>query len=186
MLNKTISKFVFAMLVAASFTVLAKADTVYNYTGNAMACSGGPCPASPVTLTGSVTFANPLNPNLFFSTLPNAAPNSYDFVVTGGSFTSQHFTSGGTFAFVTNGSGVITGWQISFAGFLETAFSQQFGGGGDSYANSTGAAFTYANSNPGTWTVGPPTAPVPEPSSLLMIGTGALGVIGTLKKRYIG
>src|SRR4051812_33646739 len=89
MLNKTILKFVFAMLVAASFTVIAEADTVYNYTGNAMTCTGGPCPANPVTLTGSVTFAQPLNPNLFFSTAPNAAPNSYDFVVTGGSFTSQ-------------------------------------------------------------------------------------------------
>jgi len=172
----------FLLLTAIILCVssLVQADVTYNYTGNAMHCTGGVCPVDPLTLTGSLTLSSALASNLFFGPV---TPTSYTFVVSGTAF-SQQFTQADpgpdSFAFITNGSGVITGWQISFAGTLQTAYSVDFIGGGDSYANSTGAAWTEGNSSPGTWTVG---SPVPEPSSLILLASGAMGLLGVIRRK---
>src|SRR3954470_14867415 len=86
---KTNSKILFFLLVLV-LTSLAHADTIYNYAGNAMACVGA-CPASQLTLNGTMALSSPLAPNLFIGAV---TPTSYDFVVTGGPFPSQHFTQG--------------------------------------------------------------------------------------------
>jgi PEP-CTERM motif len=44
-------------------------------------------------------------------------------------------------------------------------------------------SFTDIDSNPDTLTIST-TATIPEPSSLMLLGTGALGVVGTLRRKY--
>ena len=156
---------------------IAAADVIYTYTGktmNVFACSVGPCPAT-VTLNGSVTFTTALGGNLFFQP---ETPGSYDFTVAG-----QDFKTGlNQFTVSTDASGKIIGWQIGLSGVLVTSASNDaFGSGGDSYNQSFNPVYSAANQTVGSW--GPGVASVPEPCSMLLLGTGALGVLRKKLKR---
>ena len=39
--------------------------------------------------------------------------------------------------------------------------------------------------SPGSWVIGPPSAAVPEPSSLMLLGTGALGCFLPIRKKIL-
>jgi hypothetical protein len=173
----------FVAIAILLFGNLAQADTIYTYTGLPMTCTSmsNACPSPTLTLNGTMRLAAPLAPNMFFGTVN---PTSYDFVVTGGPFTSQHFTEApplpDQFRFITDPMGAITGWQISFTGSLESAASVKFVTSGDSFNDSTGPAFSSSNATPGSWTVG---APVPEPSSMIIFGTGLASLAGMIRRK---
>jgi hypothetical protein len=177
------------------------ADTIYTYTGKSFTTGvNGPVPESPYTtndfVTGSITLANPLASNL---KLELVTPIS--FSLTAGPLTTTDTSTPYSFAlaFSTDASGNIIGWALYTYNYLTPATpdgaifvdahlnSSNVLVGGDSASFNTGTETDPAyvggqSATPGTWTVSN-TSAVPEPSTLFLMGTGAIGVIGSFRRQ---
>jgi hypothetical protein len=131
-----------------------------------------------------------------FSSVAQITPNQFSFSDGPGTFNNlaDYIV---IFKVATDGAGDITSWVIELDDRVSTGLETASlpGQGTDfgwvTYGSGWGAS-TYYGSNSdasGAWAGTPPTDPtpsaVPEPSSLLMIGTGICGLAGAFRKRFI-
>jgi PEP-CTERM motif len=175
------------LLVAAP----SRADTVYTYTGADFTTFDNPSmlPTGVVSLDGSVTLTTSLGDNFSGFVTPEA------FSFSDGPTTITQLNEASqydSFYFVTNSSGAIVGWDVELCAvgpacltpvvYFETVNLTSMGTDDYGfYSNGSGDWGLAVNSGtPGAWT-GPITTP--EPSALLLLGSGLLGLFGVKSRK---
>jgi hypothetical protein len=182
---QTLAFMAFTTLLAAP----SLADTVYTYTGNSFTQAVAPITTSDF-VTASFTVASPLAPNSEFSNQLLGAlpfdPISWDISTAG--YTISNTTPGviDGLSVWTDSQGNIVDWIFgaeaeSVPGQIETDRDGLSSFVGDHY----GTVNPSFNSNdPGVWTISTSTSPtVPEPQSLLLVTTGLLGLLLTVRRK---
>jgi hypothetical protein len=182
----------------------ARADSTYTYTGKPFGFSECfrvvPFCFGNASLDGSVTLASPLGDNLRDVIVE---PESFSFGARTLIVTNLTVTAPSMFAFSTNASGQIVGWDVSITGdarfnglpalvninsYSHTAFNTGEEAADDLSGNSPvlGGAGNLENLNtPGTWTVSTRGTNVPEPASGTLLIAGLVGLAGlALKKAF--
>ena len=193
--------FLSALLLVLPMPLLADTLYTYTYTGNNFnlgshaGVSDLPLPQGPFTssdfVSGYFKVAAPLAPNL-----SQSSPTVLAFDFTNGVSSGVLGTTVYGVTVWTDGSGNITYWQLGFGNSSGTMSSNNYlqmysDGHIGAIQEDQGAAGgykAYVMNDPGTWTEAitssdPP--PVPEPSTLLMLGTGVFGLAGTFRKRSL-
>ena len=175
----------FCALLVLPFPLLA--DTVYTYTGNPFTYIYGSTFTSSDFISGSFTLSSPLGANLAIGTVTPIAFSFSDDVDTITNTTPNTYAD---IAVGTDAAGDITSWYIylwnrnsnaDISSDVSASTQEDAADTGGPARLSTGAVWV-----PGTWSVtstGPAPSPVPEPSTLSLLATGALGLIGTIRRR---
>jgi PEP-CTERM motif len=181
-------------LLALCLAAPAKADSVDTYTGNPYTTvSSGYTTANSITAT--LTFENPLpaDASLAYGFGGLGTPTATDpleaFVITDGAAT-LNLSDGFNIFLVTGSGGQIVAWFVGGCGSPCSStinIDTQFGlpspfatlGVDGSVQGSGGTVLAYNTDDPGKW------SSVPEPSSLLMLGAGILGLAGLSIKKSL-
>lgn len=176
------------LLLAALSSTAALADTIYTYTGNPFTTTevGGIYTSSDF-ISGSFTVATPLAADSPYGAI---TPESFSFSDGIQTFNSLS-TSLAFFGVATDDTGNIVGWYISLSADdhvsnLNTSTGNVIGVADEAKIDQAGTIDrVFVFNDPGTWTTSDPST-VPEPSSLLLLGTGVIGAAGAMRRKLFG
>jgi hypothetical protein len=165
----------FLVIVFAVGVSSAAADTTYTYRGNPFDVFDGTAQCPPTCrISGWFTVPAPFAADS--STI--FTPESFSFTDGAVVVDKANATSGTFFWVITNSMGEITGWNNSYFNAVQLMFSSTNPPGCtgcyviDSSGDRAVTTFAANYNDPGAWTM--TTTPTPEPSSLLLLGTGVL------------
>jgi hypothetical protein len=178
---------VLALLPALLLPLPLMANTTYTYTGNSFNTVSGPYTTSD-SVSGYFTVATPLADNI--TSFSPFTPLTFSFTDGVQTYTNASTLSSSSFLVKTDASGDIINWAIAINGsplnFILTEDAPGSYGVIDTGIAENDSVDGQISNDPGTWVEsGVPVtpSPVPEPGTLALAGTGALGMMGALRRR---
>lgn len=170
---------VLVLLGAISLPLPLLADTTYTYAGNDFTIADTPYTTSDF-ISGYFTLSSPLGDNLGEAVISPALFSFTDSVDTITDLTPSVYSE---FQVSTDSSGDITSWYI----VLNDNADDQINTGKGSIVSDYdyyGENFAANTDDAGTWTDNAP-SPTPEPSTLLLLATGLLGLAGAVRHKLL-
>jgi len=192
-MSRTFGLLCVAALLIFGAAPAGRADTLYTYTGTDFTNFDNPSllPTGVTGVSGSVTLATSLGDNFSGFVTPTA------FSFSDGATTITQLNESlpyDSFYFVTDSSGAIIDWAVDLCAvgpscsipvdYLETVLSPGWSDDYSLYIDSGGTyGLAWNSSSPGAWVEQP--ISTPEPSALLLLGSGLIGLIGAKRRKFL-